>query len=344
MITETTPTPADITIDSPPTEDTDTSRQLVAAATAIRDWQASRPTRIVDEALVKRFPALGSTKTYKRLLTGDTAELRTEVWLGKYRAVLAQIDAEEAAVTGHDEIYEDLTPTTKVRAALQNLIRSRGLERLVLIEGGTGSGKTSALRCVEDQWKGSCIRVEATEGWRSFAAAMGDLAIACGVAGDLDKLPMSGAARLSRIITHLGDARRIVLIDEGHHMTSQVLNAIKTLINQTRALFVIAAQETIWRKLQASSWQEAKQLVLNRMRERVRLGAPSGDDVATYLHRRTGVWISEPVGRKIASEAGKWGDFAALRRLAEQMLELPADDRGDQSALECFAGVKDMLA
>lgn len=67
MITETTSTPADITTATPPTEDTDTSRQLVAAATAIRDWQASRPTRIVDEALVKRFPALGSTKTYKRL-------------------------------------------------------------------------------------------------------------------------------------------------------------------------------------------------------------------------------------------------------------------------------------
>ena len=59
-------------------EETDTARQLVAAALAIREWQASRPTRIVDEALVKRFPALGSTKTYKRLLTGDTVELRCD--------------------------------------------------------------------------------------------------------------------------------------------------------------------------------------------------------------------------------------------------------------------------
>lgn len=325
-----------------PSAELDTARQLTFAATAIREWQESRPTRLVDEALVKRFPALGSTKTYKRLLAGDTAELRCDAWLTKYRGVLAQIDAEEAAVTGHDEIYSDLTPTTKVRTAMQNLIRSRGLERLVIIEGGTGSGKTSALRCVADQWAGSCVRVEATEGWRSFAAAMGDLAIACGVAGDLDKLPISGAARLSKLITHLGDARRIILVDEGHHMTSQVLNALKTLINQTRALFVVAAQETIWRKLQASSWQEAKQLVLNRMRERVRLGAPTADDVVTYLQHRTSVVVSESVARKIASECGKWGDFASLRRLAELMQELPSDD--DQSALECWASVKAMLA
>lgn len=308
-------------------------------ARSIRAWQKSRQSRLSDEALIRRYPALGSTKTYKRILAGDTRELRVEDWAEKYRSVVAQIDAESLSATA-TELYDDLEPTRLVRAAVQNLVRSFGIERLVVIQGDTGCGKTSALTVVEDIFKGSVVRLEASEGWRSFAAAMGDIAVAIGVADDNGKLPISGAARLDAIIRHLGEARRIILIDEGHHMTAGVLNAIKTMINRTAALFVVAAQSTLWRKLQATSRQEAQQLLYNRLRQRVLLAGPGAEDVMLFLARRTGVELAARAAREIAQEAARYGSFAFLRRLAEMLNGVPAEDRSSATALEMVKNLK----
>lgn len=311
---------------------------------AIRDWQLSRPTKLSDEALVRRYPALGSTKTYKRILAGETGELRVDEWLKNYRGVWQQIESECSAANGPESLYDDLEPARAVRAAVQNLIRSFGVERLVVIQGDTGSGKTSSLSVVEDLFRGSTVRLEASEGWRSFAAAMGDIAVAVGVSDEIAKLPVSGAARLDSIVRHLGEGRRIILIDEGHHMTASVLNAIKTLINRTGALFVVAAQSTLWRKLQAASLQEAKQLLLNRLRERVFLGGPGWEDVQLYLDRRCGVALRKAAAVEIAREAGRYGAYAFLRRLGERLLGEAEEDRVEATALEFCKLLKEQLA
>lgn len=320
-----------------------TAPVLVAAALSIRAWQESRPVPMSDSALVRRYPALGSTKTYKRILSGDLAELRIEDWEEKYRGVLGAIDAESAAAA-QAEIYDDLEPARAVRSATLNLIRSFGNERLVVVQGDTGTGKTTSLRLIEELYKGTAHWVEAHEGWRSFAAAMGDIAVAVGVADSIEKLPASGAARLDAIIRHIGESRPILLIDEGHHMTAGVLNATKTLINRTAARIVVAAQSTIWRKLAAASLQEAKQLILNRMRERVHLGPPTPLDVVLYLERRAGVAVdAEDVGEIVATAKG-FGSYAFLRRLGEALLEMPAADRDLEAALEQTRRLKAQLA
>ncbi len=326
--------------------DTDPSSNagaLVTWARSIRAWQESRPTRLSDEALVRRYPALGSTKTYKRILAGDLAELRIEDWLEKYRGVSNQIDAESAGAATA-EIYDDLEPTRLVRAAVQNLLRSFGIERLVVVQGDTGTGKTTALAVVDEMFRGSTVKLEAHEGWRSFAAAMGDIAVAVGVADSIDKLPVSGSARLDAIVRHLGESRPIILIDEGHHVTAPVLNAIKTMINRTAARFVIAAQSTLWRKLAAASLQEAKQLLLNRLRERVHLGGPTAADVALYLARRAGLEVGDDEVGEIVAAAGKYGSYAFLRRLGEALLGMPPADRDLEAALEQTRRLKLQLA
>lgn len=326
----------------------DTHQQNQAAALgnwaqSIRTWQESRPTPLSDTALVRRYPALGSTKTFKRILAGDLAELRIEDWLEKYRGVSGLIDAESAEAAKAD-IYDDLEPARLVRGAVQNLLRSVGIERLVIVEGDTGTGKTTSLRIVEDLFRGSTHWIECHEGWRSFAAAMGDLAVAVGVADSIDKLPTSGAARLAAIRTHIGDGRPIILLDEGHHCTAPVLNAVKMLINRTGARFVIGTQSTIWRKLVAASLQEAKQLLLNRMRERVNLAGPPAIDIVLYLERRAGIALdAEDVG-EIAATAAKFGNYAFLRRLGEALLGMPAADRDLTAALEQTRRIKAQLA
>lgn len=306
-----------------PTLETEIGDDLVAHARAIRDWQLARPQKLSDEALIRRYPSLGSTKTYKRILSGDVEELRVEEWAVKYRNVLTQIDAEEVEASKREELYDDMNNATAVRTAVASVVRSIGIERLVVIEGDTGSGKTSTLSIVASLYP--AIRLDASVGWRSFASAMGDLALALGMADTLDKLPVSGSARLEAIVRHIGDARLLILIDEGHHMTADTLNALKHLINTTQARFVVAAQSTLWRKLQAASLQEVKQLLLNRLRSRVYLGGPTRDDVAAFLGKRCGFGIGDEAACEIARTAAKYGNYAFLRRLANALLETKKD-------------------
>jgi energy-coupling factor transporter ATP-binding protein EcfA2 len=326
-----------------PIEPIEGAEALTNYAQAIRDWQSTRPTKLSDEALIRRYPGLGSTKTYKRILGGDTAELRVDEWTERYRGVLTQIETEEAETAGSEELYDDLEPARAVRTAINSVVRSVGIERFVVIEGDTGSGKTSSLALIERLYPGAASRVEASVGWRSFAAAMADIAIAVGVADDANKLPLSGAGRLDAVIRHLGESRRLVLIDEGHHMTADVLNALKTLINRTGARIVVAAQSTLWRKLQASSLQEAKQLLLNRLRSRVHLAAPSHQDAALYIYRRCGVDLGDGASIEIARLAGRGGNYAFLRRLGAALLEMPKD-ACEATALEAARNLSHTLA
>ena len=329
--------------DTEPMNEATGAEALVNYALAIRDWQNTRPAKLSDEALIRRYPGLGSTKTYKRILAGDVEELRVEDWTQRYRGVLTQIDTEEAVTAESEELYDDLVPALAVRTAVNSVMRSMGIERFVVVEGDTGTGKTSALRLIERLFPHATSRVEASVGWRSFAAAMGDLAIAVGVADDAAKLPLSGAGRLDAVIRHIGESRVVLLIDEGHHMTADVLNALKTIINRTPARIVVAAQSTLWRKLQAASLQEAKQLLLNRLRSRAHLGAPTKEDAVVYLARRCGVELGDGAAVEIARLASRGGNYAFLRRLGAALLESPKD-ACEATALEVARNVSLSLA
>jgi energy-coupling factor transporter ATP-binding protein EcfA2 len=311
---------------------TSTGDQLVQLAQNIRDWQAARPTKLSDEALIRRYPSLGSTKTYKRILSGDTDELRVDEWIGKYTSVLNQIDAEAADASKREDLYDDLSNARAVRSAVSRVVRSAGIERLVVIEGDTGCGKSSTLSMIAATYPST--KLDASVGWRSFASAMADLAIALGIADEVEKLPTSGAARLDLIVRYLGDSRRLILIDEAPHMTADSLNALKHLINRTQSCFVIAPQSTLWRKLAAASLQEVKQLLLNRLSGRVYLSGPTKDDVATFLFKRAhGLELSNAAAEEIARTAGRYGNYAFLRRLAAELLETKKDI-AESTALE----------
>ena len=85
---------------------------------------------------------------------------------------------------------------------------------------------------------------------------------------------------LRTLITTLKQKGRVIIaIDEGHHCTGSVLNVIKTMLNQTEALMILAGMNTLLRKLRATSSEEAKQLMHNRLFAKLELsGAGSGRD------------------------------------------------------------------
>lgn len=314
----------------------DADAELVALAKNIRSWQLSTSPRLSDEAMLRQYPALGSTKTYRRLRDGDTDGLIPANQLPKYRGVWHQIET-NTGMDGREEIYFDIAPASECRAAVAGLLPQKGKTRLVIIEGPTGSGKTTSLEIVGATYAGQCVSAEADETWTNPNIMLGGILVAMGCYRDLkdEKMPSSRGLRLDEIIATARKGRMIFLLDEGHHLNASGLNLIKTILNKTDSVFVVACIDTLWRKLAAKSWEEAKQLVLNRLHERVILGTPSADDAGLFLTRRVPGLSADavrPVIGKIVEAARHNGHFAYLRRLAKKLQSCTSDINSGQIA------------
>ena len=307
---------------SHPEHATDVREELLQLAQNIAGWQERTSPRMSNEAMIKRFRGLGSSKTYRRLVNGDTDFADLTGPLSRYRGVWKQIQ-EMSGSDGREEIYSDLTPTFEVGMAVSQLLPQRGNERIVLVEGPTGGGKTKALEYVASIYPGQTVWLEATEAWSSLNVMMGDFLVALGLYKDTPedrrRMPASKGARLQEVITDLKQSRRVILLDEGHHMVAGGLNLLKGILNQSDSVLVIACIDTLWTKLAAKSWREASQLVFNRLYERVRLAPPTADDVEYFLTRRVSILAGTEWKKacpRIAEFAENSGAFAFLRRVA----------------------------
>lgn len=314
---------------APPTSFTDRSDpdykdrvigEVVTLAREIQAWQEKQVPALPNESLVKRFPRLGSTRTYRRILASDFTTLNPEAQLANYRIVWNKIKTLSGVAT--EEIYEDLNPAVEIQLAIAGVVQEHGKERLVIVEGPTGSGKTEGLKLAARQFPGSVGIVEANECWRSPREALGDMLVATAAVINEEDIPKTTGACLRQLITHLNRQRMALAIDEGHHMSARVINLIKTILNKTDSIVIIATIDTIWRKLTAKHWPEARQLIHNRSYARVILTSPTEDDTITFLSRRVQSWDGSDWKRtatKIATMAKNAGDFAFLRRVANEL-------------------------
>lgn len=302
--------------------------QLIGAARKIRAWQESQRPAISDAAMVRQFPGLGSDKTYRKCRDGELDSLNVESQLAKYRGVWAQIEALAGAAAA-EEIYEDLQPALDTGSAVAGLIPQRGMTRLVVIVGPTGSGKTQSGKLTARKYPGSVVYLEAHEGWQSLNCALGDLLLATGAVKSKEDLPSGSGERLGLLVEHLQSGRKLVWIDEGHHCTAAVLNAIKTVLNRTDSLIVIGCIDTLWRKLAARSWEEVKQLFFNRLFELVKLAPPSREDAIAFFARRVaGLGAGKDwhaAAAKVAAMSAAAGRFAFLREVARRANEIQGD-------------------
>lgn len=306
------------------------AKELVTLARQIEAWRTGR--RVSLSRLVRDYPEVGSDRTYNKLLAGDTSQLNVERHLHNYRAAARRID-EARARTGREPLLRELRNAEEVRLAVAELHQVEGHDRLVVIEGGTGTGKSTCLKILGELYPAH-HHVEATVAWRTLTSALSDMALAVGMESRRDALPRGGAALLNGIISTLGDKRALVLIDEGQHMTPEVLNTLKTLLNKTRAMFVVAAIDTLWRKLQAAAWQEAKQLVFNRMHCRVVLQPPGQEDVAVYVRARTGLELGESELRVLTAAAHDNGALSFVRRVCNDVASQGNDPAALKAAVE----------
>lgn len=301
--------------------------QLIELAQRVRDWQ--QQAGLSDAELCRRFTGLGSTKTFKRILDGDLAELDGERWVTDYQQVLALIEIASQNVAGAAPIYDDLRHMTITRLAVTDAMQESGNNRLVIVEGPSGSGKSTAGRALAARFGRKIILAEADETWKdSLSAMLGGMLRACGV----KEIPQSADARKTRLIEHLTGTPSCLVVDEAHHLGPRTLNLVKTILNQTRCQFVFLCIPTLFRKLESAAYEEAKQLTHNRMCERVRLAAPAAEQVEKFLARR--VKLEAETARACcaacADRAPKFGHWNFVDLVARKCRQLAGQGAVDE--------------
>ena len=252
------------------------SGELTDLARQIYAWQER--TGFKTPALIREFRGIGSDKTSRDLRGGKTDGYDVEQQLANYRAVWAEIEARDERAAD-EPVFENLSAVTQMRMAALRAMRNNGINRVVIILGGSGIGKSVALKALYDKYGSRIVPVEALEVWQDRPAELlGSILMQTGSSG----LPVGAAERFRRVCEVLKRTRRCLAIDEAHHMGPHCINTVKALVNATPGEFLLCAMNTLWSNLESVSYQEARQISTNRLSERVRL-ALTNEDVARYL-------------------------------------------------------------
>ena len=306
--------------------DIQTEKALADTAARIAAWgEAHGMSRA---QLVRNFAELGSEKSFRDILSGNMEGYNVENQLVKYRAVYATME-ELSSQGGEDEIYDDLGTVVKLRRAFLGVVKATGTNRVLIVQGESGVGKTTAVGLLRGKYgTGRISYVEASDVWAdSPNAFLGAILRALGVT----ELPAGRVQRLEDVESRLSISRRCLVIDEAHHLGPHCLNTVKTLVNTTPGEFILVAIPTLWNKLQAHAYQEAKQIATNRLSERVKLTLDEAD-IKSYLAKRfPGAAAADlkTAARIIRPSALLSGNYAFVRDVCSSMtgLELESVSR-----------------
>lgn len=299
-----------------------TENELVEIAAKIAAWGESHGMSRAQ--LVRNFTDLGSEKSFRDISAGQLEGYNAENQLTKYRAVYATME-ELANQGGEEKIYDDLGTVVKIRRAFLGVVKATGTNRVLIVQGESGGGKTTAVGLLRGKYgTGRISYVEASDVWAdSPNAFLGAILRALGVT----ELPAGRVQRLEEVQSRLGISRRCLVIDEAHHLGPHCLNTVKTLVNTTPGEFILVAIPTLWNKLQAHAYQEAKQIATNRLSERVKLTLDEAD-VRLYLSKRfQGASAADlKVAAKIIRPSALLsGNYAFVRDVARELTGLDAE-------------------
>jgi len=308
------------------------ARELNALGKQIRDFQTAKGWS--DNAMVKKFAGLGSTKTYSRIINADLAELDLEKQLTNYRAVWAVIESIGNDDDTAEELCADLTAVRQLQKAVLEVFKQSGLARFILVEGDTGTGKSSAKKILIEKYGQRILWIEATDVWNDNPNAfLGELLRALGE----KNIPTLATDRQRKVIEILGGTRVCIFIDEFHHFGPRCLNTVKTLINQTMCEFVGLAMPTLMKRVAREAYEECRQLTGNRLAERITLEVRESDLVKIIVKRIPAAAGSDmkQVIRMLTDRAAKYGNLAFVRDVCSRVQELAEGTAGPD--IECWS-------
>lgn len=287
-----------------------------------KNFEQATGTRLSDNALLRKFPALGSTKTYRLILDGHCDGLSVDRQLTNYRRAALLLD--NAQSSSEEIIWSDMDKTERVILAVTEARAQRGVNRFVKVTGRSGFGKTSCVGALDEKFPNEVLAVEADVSTTLPVLLKRILhRLNAGRARDDDgqterRVPGPTDERLLGVIEALNDGRRRILcIDEAHHLRADSLNGIKTLINQVADLVVVMlGVGTLMKQIEDSASEEAEQLNDNRLYEAVNMEV-TALDAERFLCRslKIATALAKTIAPQMAERANKRRGFRYLRNL-----------------------------
>jgi len=293
---------------------TPAASELRTLALDITEWADANDLTAAD--LHKQHAALGGRDILRAACAGKIAD--AETWLPAYKAVAAVI-APGSEDGEADPLFEDLSTTKAVRGQFTRLKMSRTLAKLVIVEGNTGMGKTSAGKIITKKMLdlnpvASIHTIEASAAWGDRPNAM--------ISAMLRALGMpdnsrSQAARMDKLIDAANERAVVFIIDEVHDVGVRCLRTLKTLLSQTTMKVVLLTHPRLFRDLERENWDDVGQLTGNRLIARVNLGSIQQADVEIILGRRLpGLnGDTKKAAESLAKSATGNGNFAFVREV-----------------------------
>ena len=306
---------------------TDNITQLRALAREVQNYQLERGWS--DKRLTEKLADIGSSKTYKRILddADPLDQMDVEGQIVKYSAAVAYITELRSKDRAAEPIYEDFSNVIDARAAVGKAMLEESIARLVIIPGPTSTGKDVIKDVLCRMWPKKVIAVEADEFWRDSLSA--PTSVLYGAVGIINrgegKMPTYPMERSIGIKDELRKSKKILIINEAHHMGIRAINLCKTLINQTPTVIVWLCEPTLMGRLLSSSFTETTQLTGNRLFETVHLRTPPSNEILDLMERR-GVKFADKetrntAGSKLAAEAPAFGNWRFVVQVSRKLIE-----------------------
>lgn len=204
-----------------------------------------------DFARVVRFAYSGSS--WGKIKAGTFAG-NAEKALGAVKRALASHRA-----GGDVEVRHGIVVLTHVQLALDAVAIARVARdehRLVILAGEPGAGKSSTAAMLGAEFGGHYLHAHPS--WAaSYLRSLISLARALGMSGDFRS---TGAAETG-ILDHLGASPGLIIIDEANHFSRELVNFLKTILNETRCTLVLCTLPGHLARMNAVHSEESRQLL-----------------------------------------------------------------------------------
>lgn len=308
--------------------------QLTDLAAKIESWREAHNTPKAQ--MERRFSTyIRSYRNIERAVKRETGEMDIEKNLSAFSSIWSLLNTPDAKVS--ERAYDDFTAAARLRHAFMRTMTKTGPNRVILVIGPTGAGKTKAREVLQNTWKTRIASLDATRAWDDRS-----LGFLSAIWHALGRSGAVGHSRdgLVRIIHALREERRALLIDEAHYLGPNQLNIVTTLVNNTPGEFILIGQPTLWSRLETDrgAYLEARQLTQNRLSRRINLNGAASNDVELMIERRlAGLPASarSKAAQLIMAHAGSHGNLGFVRNVIERCEETMSE-AGTECTLDLF--------